>query len=225
MKTKILLLTGILFTCVIVSFFMWEQPTNYHPEFTETSLSGSLITTANAYPPAVGILGNAKNCMSCHVSNGPWNENQTIIDIIDKSTGKSLRDAEGNFSIEVPRYEAKTLVTIIGREKGDGQHAPYRNAWLFIDPTTIGSNSLSKFAPGWETNLPMSCRIVGDKIEGYDGASITALPMTIRATDAARAAELQLQVMLTKGESIKGKAAEGIVGNYFERKVKLIVKN
>jgi len=35
---------------------------------------------------------------------------------------------------------------------------------------------------------------------------------------------MQLQVMLTKGASVKGNAQEGMSGNYFERKVKLIVK-
>jgi hypothetical protein len=30
--------------------------------------------------------------------------------------------------------------------------------------------------------------------------------------------------MLTKGESVKGNPEEGMLGNYFEKKVKLIVK-
>ena len=47
--------------------------------------------------------------------------------------------------------------------------------------------------------------------------------MTVRPTDAARDGELQLQVMLTKGESVKGNAMQGLSGNYFERKVKLKV--
>ena len=36
-------------------------------------------------------------------------------------------------------------------------------------------------------------------------------------------AELTLQVMLTKGESVKGKAKEGMMGSYFERNVRLKV--
>ena len=36
-------------------------------------------------------------------------------------------------------------------------------------------------------------------------------------------AYLILQVMLTKGESVKGKAKEGIKSSYFERKIKLKV--
>jgi len=44
-----------------------------------------------------------------------------------------------------------------------------------------------------------------------------------RPTDAAQEAELALQVMLTKGESVKAKPKEGMIGSYFERKVKLKV--
>ena len=47
--------------------------------------------------------------------------------------------------------------------------------------------------------------------------------MTIRPTDSAQDSELQLQVMLTKGESVKGNAKQGMMGNYFEKKVKLKV--
>jgi hypothetical protein len=92
-----------------------------------------------------------------------------------------------------------------------------------VDPKTIETSSLSKFAPGWECNLQMACRIIGDKLEGYDGMKITSLPMTVRASDAARDGELQLQVMLTKGESVKGDAKEGMKGNYFEKRVVLKV--
>jgi hypothetical protein len=136
---------------------------------------------------------------------------------------KSLKQADGNFFIETKRGTARTLLTVIGRTKGDAAEAPYRNAWLYIDPKTIGSATLSKFAPGWDVNLPMSCRIVGDKLELYEGATLSVLPMTIRPTDAGQDAELTLQVMLTKGESVKGKPKEGMIGSYFERKVKLKV--
>ena len=179
---------------------------------------------AFAYPPAVGIVGKAKNCLSCHVSNGPWKDDETtIIDILDQGTKKSLKQPDGSFLIEVKRGEIKTVLTVIGRSKADKGESPYRNAWLYVDPRTVESTSLSKFAPGWDVNLPMSCRIVGDNLEGYEGAKITVLPMAIRPTDAAQDAELTLQVMLTKGESVKGNAQEGMVGNYFERKVKLKV--
>ena len=69
----------------------------------------------------------------------------------------------------------------------------------------------------------LSCRLVGDKLSGFDGAMITVLPMTIQPLIDAKDSELQLQMMLTKGESIKGKPKEGMLGNYFERKVKLKV--
>lgn len=175
-----------------------------------------------AYPPAVGILGEAKNCLSCHVNNGPWKDDGlTIIDILDNETKKSLKQIDGTFFIEAKRGEKKTVLTVIGRSKEDKEESPYRNAWLYVDPRTIGTTSLSKFAPGWDVNLPMSCRIVGDKLEGYEGAKISVLPMTIRPSDAAQDAELMLQVMPTKGESVKGKPKDGMTGNYFERKIKL----
>lgn len=177
-----------------------------------------------AYPPAVGILGKANNCLVCHANNGPWHDDQrTIIDLIDKETNKSLKQPDGSFLIEVKRGVARTLLTVIGRASGDTQAVPYRNAWLYVDPKTIGSASLSKFAPGWDVNLPMACRIVGDKLGQYEGGTLTALPMTVRPTDAAGDAELTLQVMLTKGESVKGKPKEGMIGSYFERKVRLKV--
>jgi hypothetical protein len=177
---------------------------------------------AFAYPPAVGILGKATSCMGCHADNGPWKDDQrTIIDILDKETNKSLKRADGTFLVEMKRGAARTLLTVIGRASGDTQAAPYRNAWLYVDPKTIAGASLSKFAPGWDVNLPMACRIVGDKLDPYEGATLTALPMTIRPSDAAQDAELALQVMLTRGEAVKGKPKEGMIGSYFERKVKL----
>jgi len=177
-----------------------------------------------SYPPAVGIIGKSKDCLVCHVNYGPWqDEENTIIDILDKETKKSLMQADGTFMIEVERGKIKTVLTVIGRKKGDKAGAPYRNAWLYVDPQRIKSNSMSKFAPGWSVNLPMACRVVGDKLEGYEGAKITALPMSLRPGDDAQDAELQLQVMLTKGESVKGKAKEGMKGNYFERVIRLKV--
>ena len=180
--------------------------------------------TALAYPPAVGLLGEAKNCLACHVSNGPWNDDhQTIIDVLDRETKSSLRQPDGSFLIDVKRGQTRTVLTVLGRTKADKKEAPYRNAWLYIDPKTIKTASLSKFAPGWDVNLPMSCRVVGDKIEGYEGASVTVLPMTVRPTDAAQSGELVLQVMLTKGDSVKGNTRAGMVGSYFERRVQLKV--
>ncbi len=177
-----------------------------------------------AYPPAVGIIGKAKNCLTCHVDNGPWKDDEkTIIDIIDKETNKSFKQSDGTFLIEVKKWESKTVLTVIGRTKDDTLQAPYRNAWLYVAPNTIETDVLSKFAPGWEVNLQMSCRIVGDKLEIYKGAKITSLPMTIKPTDTAKDAEIVLQIMLTKGESVKGKPKEGIIGNYFERRVILKV--
>ncbi|MEK6756994.1 MAG: hypothetical protein AABZ02_12655 [Bacteroidota bacterium] len=179
---------------------------------------------AYAYPPGVGILSKAKNCLVCHADNGPWKDDErTIIDVVEKDTKKSFKLPDGSFLIEVKRGEQKTVRTVIGRQKDDGTASPYRTAWSYVDPKTIESSSLSKFAPGWDVNLPLSCRIVGDVLEGYEGARLTVLPMTIRPLDAAQDAQVILQVMLTRGESVKGKAKEGMIGSYFERIVRLKV--
>jgi len=186
-------------------------------------VSGNL-SSLFAYPPAVGILGKSKSCMSCHINNGPWiDEGETIIDVVDKETMKSLRQADGTFLLEVKRGQQKTVLTVIGRTIDDKTPTPYRTAWTYIDPKRIETNSLSKFAPGWGVNLQMACRVVGDNLPGFEGAKITVLPMTIQPLDDAKDSELQLQVMLTKGESVKGDAKSGMLGNYFERKVFLKV--
>jgi hypothetical protein len=179
---------------------------------------------AYAYPPGVGILSKAKNCLACHANNGPWAaEEKTIIDIIEKDSKKSFRQPDGSFLLQVKRHESLTVRTVIGYKKNDANVAPYRNGWIYVDSTTIESSSLSKFAPGWDVTLQLSCRLVGDNLQGYEDFSLTVLPMTIRPLDAARDAQLILQGMLTRGESVKGKAKEGMVGNYFERKVMLRV--
>ena len=182
-----------------------------------------VTSKASAYPPGVGILSKNRSCISCHANGGPWaDEARTIIDVLDAKTKKTLRGADGTFRVEVPRGESRTVLTVIGRQKGDAT-LPRRNAWLYVDPAQIEASTLSKFAPGWDVNLPMSCRLVGDKIETYDGALVTVLPMTVRPTDAARDAEIELQVMLTAGDAVKGKDKEGLVSNYFVRKVILKV--
>lgn len=179
-----------------------------------------------AYPPAVGMLGPSRNCLACHVNNGPWRDDaRLIIDIRDKATGKSLKQEDGSFLISAKRGEARTVLTVIGTVKQDDVPSPYRNAWLYIDPTRIKeSSSLSKFAPGWSVNLPLSCRVVGDASEAYPDARISVLPMTLRPGDDAQDADLELQVMLTKGEAVKGNPEEGMLGNYFTRKVRLKVE-
>lgn len=178
---------------------------------------------ALAYPPGVGILAKNRSCLSCHASNGPWSdEARTIIDVVDAASKRSLRAPDGRFVIDALRGQTRTVLTIIGRVKGDDT-LPRRNAWLYVDPSQIESSSLSKFAPGWDVNLPMSCRIVGDRLEGYEGSALTVLPMTVRPTDAARDAELELQVMLTSGEAVKGKEKEGLIANYIVRSVLLKV--
>ncbi len=177
-----------------------------------------------AYPPAVGILGSSKDCMSCHVDNGPWKDDgSVIIDIVDQQTKQSLRQPDGTFLIEAKRGELKTVLTVIGSMRQGQSEAPTRNAWIYVDPKMIDASALSSFAPGWNINLPMACRVVGDKWDESVAADYTVLPMSVRATDAAQDASVVLQVMLTKGASVKGKPKEGLVGNYFERQVTLRV--
>jgi len=90
-----------------------------------------------AYPPGVGILGKAKSCLACHVNNGPWTDQEkTIVDILDKETGQSLRQADGTFLIEAKRSQARTVVTVIGRAKGDPAPAPYRQRLAVRGPHT-----------------------------------------------------------------------------------------
>jgi hypothetical protein len=193
--------------------------------FVPVALSTVAVWVAFGYPPAVGILSSSRNCLACHVDNGPWKEQASLIlDVLDKESGKSLKQADGTFLIAAKRGEARTVLTVIGWHSGSREEAPYRTAWLYVDPARIGdASSLSKFAPGWSVNLPMACRLVGDASEAYPGARVTVLPMTIRPGDDAGGAQLELQVMLTKGETVKGKPREGMIGTYFERAVRLAV--
>jgi len=183
-----------------------------------------MALVAFAYPPATGILSPSKSCLSCHVNNGPWqDESKTIVDVIDKASGKSLKQADGSFLIEAVRFETKTVLTVIGRSADDTSPKPYRNGWLYIDPGRIEGASLSKFAAGWSVDVPLACRLVGDKVDAYSGAAVTSLPMTVRPMEDAQDADLDLHVMLTSGESVKGDATKGLQSNYLVRSVKLKV--
>ena len=206
----------------------------YFPEHQFTQADSGSLHFSNGNSASFDLLAyTPKHICPDVIANSPlkgksgWIEtdrNKLIIDVLDIDTKKSLKQPDGSFLIEAKRWEQKTVLTVIGQEKANAVTAPYRNAWIYIDPATIGTHTLSKFAPDWDVNLPMSCRLVGDKVPGYENADITSLPMTISPLGNAKDANLQLQVMLTKGESVKGKAQEGMVGNYFERKIKLVVK-
>ncbi len=169
-------------------------------------------------------MGKSRSCAVTHADTGPWqDEAKTIVDILDATTRLSLRQPDGRFLLEVPRGETRTVITVIGRHAGDEAPAPLRNAWLYVDPQQIETGALSKFAPGWGVNLPMSCRIVGDNVPEYPGAAVTAVPMTVRPGDAARDSVLELQVMLTSGESAKGNPNAWLKGNYLVRTLALVV--
>ena len=53
----------------------------------------ALANTASAKPPS------DDDCLACHADNGPWKDGaDLIIDIIDKTTGQSLKQPNGDFS-------------------------------------------------------------------------------------------------------------------------------
>ena len=196
----------------------------HHLRILMTSFTLLLPAVASAYPPAVGIVGQSRSCTGCHTSNGPWSDaSLTIVDVLDEATRLSLRQPDGRFLLEVDRGQTATVVTIIGRQAGDSVPPPIRNAWLYVAPSRLETTALSKFAPGWDVNLPMSCRIVGDTVPEYPGAALTALPMTVRPGDAAQETELELQIMLTSGESAKGDPDTWLQSNYLLRKLVLKV--
>jgi len=221
MKSKIFYI-ALIAIAIVASIPFYNSYTKFHQEFSER---GNNIGVAYAYPPAVGILGNSRNCLFCHLDNGPWKDDDNmVIDILEKESMKSLKQHDDTFLIEANKNESVTVLTILGYKINNDFEKPFRNAWLYIDTSTIGKNTISKFAYGWDVNLPMSCRLVGDKLSGFKNADITSLPMTIQPLENAHDAEIFLQAMLTKGESIKENAKEGMIGNYIERKVKLKVK-
>lgn len=186
-------------------------------------VSGFTMSTQE-YPPGVGVLTNSRSCVSCHANNGPWNsDDRTIIDLLDGETKASLRQADGSFALEVPRGQRRTVLTVIGRPKSDTLPVPYRNGWTYIDPQRIGTGSISKFAPGWAVDLQMACRLVGDQLPGFEDANITVLPMTVMPLDDAHDTEVELQLMLTSGDSGKGAAMHNMQSNYFVRTVDLKV--
>ncbi len=189
------------------------------------ALLATVAVTALAYPPAVGILGKSENCLSCHVDNGGWVDGANlVVDIVDETSGASLKQKDGSFALSAKRGEAVTILTVIGYETEVDSLIPYRNGWLYVDPDRISSSALSKFPPGWEVNLPMACRLVGDKIDSYPGIHGSVLPMTVRPTDAASDAGVTLQLMLTRGETVKGDPERGMRGSYFERTLHLNVE-
>ena len=221
MKKPILILSTLFIITTIASLFQQDEVKTFHPEFNMKKVNLG-FNHAAAYPPGVGILTNSKNCLSCHANNGPWKEDDNnIIDIIDKETKKSLKQADGTFLITAKRYEAKTVFTVLGRKDLKGILSPSKNAWIYVDTTSIGKSTLSKFAPNWEVNLQLSCRITGDKLDNFANSTITSLPMTIRPLSTAKDENIMLQVMLTQGEAEKGNPNNTLKANYFEKIVRL----
>jgi hypothetical protein len=164
--------------------------------------------------------------MACHANDGPWRDDASlIIDLVDRETGRSHRRRDGTFLTSAKPEQKRTVFIVVGRASGDSAPVPLRNGWIFVDPALINREHLgSKFAPGWEADLIMSCRLVGDTYKGYEGAKLTVLPLTLRPTGAAKDAEVEWQVLVTGGEAVKGDAKQGLVQKYFERRVRLRVE-
>jgi len=186
----------------------------------------SLAVAVTAYPPGVGVTSSSKDCLACHVNNGPWVDNdRLIVDIVDKETKVSLRQPDGTFLLPVSRGESRTVLTVLGIRSGaTGDPAPpYRNGWTYVDLDQIATPTLSKFSPGWDVTLPFACRVVGDKWSADSSAQVTILPLTVQPTATALNDEVLLQAFLCAGESVKGDATKGLTGNYVERRLLLRV--
>jgi hypothetical protein len=185
----------------------------------------ALVSNAIAYPPAVSIMGQADDCLTCHVNNGPWIEDDAlIIDILDKETRQSLKQPDGSFLIEVSRNDNKTVLCVIGRMAKHPDPPPFRNGWIFFDPKMVDKPTLSKFLPGWEVNATYGCRLVGDKLDLYPGAALTVTSMTVKPTEKAGNGIITWMPALTAGDPPKGKPAEGMLGNFYEYQVKLRIE-
>lgn len=184
-----------------------------------------LVCRSVAYPPAVGIMGPSPDCLTCHINNGKWIEDEfLIVDILDKETKQSLKQPDGSFLLEFPRNKSKTVLCVIGRLVEDPNPPPFRNSWIFFDPKMVDKPTLSKFLPGWEVNATYGCRLVGDKLDLYPGAALTVTSMTVKPTERAGNGTITWLLALTTGDPPKGKPAEGMLGNYYEYQVKLRIQ-
>ena len=183
-----------------------------------------LAQLAVASPPAVGIVSNSRSCISCHASTGPWTAGpDLVLDLIDKDTQQSLRQPDGSFLLTTKRGSAATAIAVIGYRGLTPEQSPHRNGWTFVDSTSIGTSSLSKFAPGLEISVPYGCKICGDSIAAYPGAVVTTAPISIRPTETAQNADVTFQTLMTSGEPVKGKPKSGLTSNYHARIVHLRV--
>src|SRR5688572_16686461 len=100
MRPSFIIALGIVFIALFLAQLATGDKHSFHPQF-NSGKDKFEFGAVYAYPPGVGILSNSKNCMSCHVNNGPWKDNENlIIDILDKETKTSLRQPDGSFLIE-----------------------------------------------------------------------------------------------------------------------------
>ncbi len=117
-------------------------------------LSFSLVSAAIlappvlAYPPAVGIIGPSRDCLACHADNGPWkDEKGIVIDIIDKVSGKSLKQEDGSFLIAARRGEADAIPMIV-RPDGTNNGAWFKYGHLWLQNEDTGYDVVLDGRPG-----------------------------------------------------------------------------
>ena len=75
-----------------------------------------------------------------------------------------------------------------------------------------------KFAPGWRVNRPFCGKRLREEVAGFPGHHLAAITMTIRPTDTAKDADIQLQVLFKS-------MARGLAADYFQHTVHLVVED
>jgi hypothetical protein len=171
--------------------------------------------------PAAPLEGRQKNCLSCHLNTGPWDdEEKVIIEMRDPKTGTSFREGDGSFRIPVVSGGERRVQVVLGVEPTYAW-IPKLTGWLFVHPEALQKESESspKFAPKWEANRTYCGKRLGETVKGFEGKKVTAITMTIRPLkgakyETAKYETILLQVLFKSGDRTK-------VGNYYERKVHL----
>lgn len=177
------------------------------------------ISEVGAWPASL-LESRTENCQGCHVPAGNWQDtSQVVIDIIDPETGISYKQPDGSFSITVKRETDKRVKSVFGILP-DVQFPPDVVGWLYVSPEALQSAHESdlKFAPGWSVNRPFCGKRLHEVVTDYPGNRMAAITMTIRPSDVAENADIQLQVLFKS-------LARGVDADYFQHTVHLIVED
>lgn len=173
-----------------------------------------------AYPPMC-LETRQRRCTACHQDTAPWGDPaRALVDIADPQTKESFAQADGTFRIPVRRGQERRILVVVG---ADASYVPRptMTGWLLFDPSQLAGTAEAspKFAPGWEVNRPYGCKRLRDTspVERHAGRACATTTMTIRPLEGAADAEVELQVILKS-------ANETLEGNYFERRVRLVVE-